>query len=226
MGSTVLLSRDGVVDEAIALTRLDGLAGVTMRALATRLGVTPMALYRHIADRDELIRLVADRIGSLVQPDVDPGAGWEQQVRAWATTQREVLRAHPGLAAWLMDNGPAGPQAYRLLELLASALAAGGFDDARVARGTALVMSWTFSRVAIEDNADTRARTGRAGRAGAFVAGLETLDPADHPTAARIGTDFFTLPVEEVFEEGLECIIAGFRPDQGSPGDTAVTEPR
>jgi AcrR family transcriptional regulator len=217
VGPLTTLSRDGIVDAAVDITRTEGLAKVTMRALATRFAVTPMALYRYLADRDELIRLVADRIGALVQPEMAPDATWDQRVRAWARTQRAVLRAHPGLAAWLMDNGPAGPEAYRLLELLARMLSDAGLDDARVVRGSALVMSWTFSRVAIEANADTRRRTRRPSRAAAFLAGLAQVDPASHPTAARIGPAFFTLPMEDLFDTGLDWIIAGLQADAARP---------
>ncbi|MFC6355922.1 TetR/AcrR family transcriptional regulator [Luethyella okanaganae] len=205
------LSREGIVDAALEITSTEGLAGVTMRAIAARFDVTPMALYRHIGDRDELIRLVADRIGALVQPDTAADASWDERARAWARTQRAVLRRYSGLASWLLDNGPAGPQAYRLLELLAAALAAAGFDDARIARGTALIMSWTFSRIAIEDNADVRGDERRPNRTKTFVTGLDALDPSTHPISARVGTEFFTLPMHEIFETGLDWIIAGLR---------------
>ena len=72
-------------------------------------------------------------------------------------------------------------------------------------------MSWTFSRVAIEDNADARRRTKRRNRARAFVAGLSEVDPAQYPTAARIGPEFFTLSMQEIFDLGLDSIIAGLR---------------
>ncbi|QSB16657.1 TetR/AcrR family transcriptional regulator C-terminal domain-containing protein [Natronosporangium hydrolyticum] len=213
---TTTLSRGSIVEAAVDITRTEGLAAVTMRAVATRFTVTPMALYRYVADRDELIRLTADRIGALIRPA--PAASWQDQVRAWAHAQRSVLRAHPGLAAWLMDNGPAGPEAYRLLESLARAFADAGLDDAHVVRGTAQVMSWTFSRVAIEDAADARHRAGRPGRTRAFLAGLDQIDPNSHPTAARIGPALFTLPMSELFESGLDSIIASLAAADPHPG--------
>lgn len=211
MAAPTTLTREGIVDAALDITRRDGLTAVTMRAVAARFGVTPMALYRHVADRDELVRLVADRVGAFVRPATPPDATWEERARAWASTQREVLRRHPGVAAWLIDNGPAGPEAYRLLELLGTALADAGFDDARIARGTALIMSWTFSRVAIEDGADARRRARSSNRAHAFVAGLADVDPVTHPIATRIGREFFTLPMQDVFDTGLTWILAGLR---------------
>lgn len=218
------LSRESIIEVALGITRAEGLRAVTMRAVAARLDVTPMALYRHVADRDELVRLVADRVGSLVLPDAHSDAPWDEQVRAWAIAQRRTLREHPGLASWLMENGPAGTQAYRLLELLAFALSVGGYNDAGVARGAALIMSWTFSRVAIEDKAAERQLAQHGNRARAFVAGMGDIDPTSHPTATRIGREFFTLSMQEIFDLGLESILAGLGtdiPTRGRPRPTA-----
>ncbi|MGO1315607.1 MAG: TetR/AcrR family transcriptional regulator [Cellulomonadaceae bacterium] len=209
MASVLTLDRDTIVDTALDITRQHGLSGLTMRALAARFDVTAMALYRHVADREALVRLVVNRVGALVQLAEDPRAAWQAHARAWAVTQRRILRQYPGVAAWLMDNGPAGPEAYRLLDALARALANADFDDETTARGTALIMSWTFSRVSIEDNADGRQAAERPDRAGTFVTGLEQIDPAEYPAAARIGRSFFTLGMEETFDTGLEWILAG-----------------
>ncbi|GLY32363.1 TetR/AcrR family transcriptional regulator C-terminal domain-containing protein [Kineosporia sp. NBRC 101731] len=201
------LTQDAIVQAALDISRTQGLPAVTMRAVGAHFGVTPMALYRHITDRPTLARLVADSIGTLVQPDAPATAAWEARVRAWALAQRSVLRAHPGTAAWLIENGPSGPHAYRLLEYLACALADAGLSDARIARGTALVMSWTFSRISIEDGAELAARRPR--RSQAFVEGLHAVDASTHPIATRIGPEFFALSGEVVFETGLDWIIAG-----------------
>ncbi|MFV0372635.1 TetR/AcrR family transcriptional regulator [Microbacterium sp.] len=203
------LSRDAIVDAALALTRADGLSAVTMRAVASRMHVTPMALYHHVGDRDGLVRLVADRVGSFIHPETDCVRDWQDRVRAWAGAQYATLREYPGVAAWLMDNGPAGPEAYRLLETLTGTLTDAGFSDSAVARIATLVMSWTFSRIAIEDNAAARERGPRRGRARAFVAGLTDIDPTTHPNAARVGVEFFTLPLRETFDGGIETILAG-----------------
>lgn len=213
------LNRESIVEAALAVTRSDGLDAVTMRALGNRLGVTAMALYRHVEGREELIRLTVDRIGSLTRLNLPTDASWQDRVRSWAFKQREVFRLHPGVAGWLMDNGPAGPQAYRVLDLLASALTDAGLDDARAARASALIMSWTFSRAAIEDNARARRRTQQPERTQAFLKGLETVSPDAYPSAARIGPELFTLTMREIFETGLDWIIAGIeKPDSTDPG--------
>lgn len=205
------LSRDLIVETALTIARTEGLPKATMRAVGSRLGVTPMALYRHLSDRDELNRLVVDRIGAAFALDCTPDADWEEKARSWARVQRAGLRDYPGVAAWLMDNGPAGANAYRILDILAAALTEAGFDDARVARGATLIMSWTFSRVAIEDNADLRRAAERSRRSGAFVSGLTDFDMADYPTASRIGAELFTLRMKEIFDTGIEAIITGLK---------------
>jgi AcrR family transcriptional regulator len=203
------LTRDGVVAAALDLAGESGLEAVTMHALGRRLGVTPMALYRHVGPHAELLRLVADRVGARIDPPMPPELPWDERARAWATTQRRVLRRYPGVAAWLIANGPTGPQAYRLLELLAAALVDGGLSDTETARGAALIMSWTFSRVVVEDNADRRRAT--PGRSEQFLEGLGRVDAATHPTASRVGPEFFTLPMEEIFRTGLDSILVGLR---------------
>ncbi len=201
--------RQSIVQAALDIARAEGLKAVTMRAVASRLKVTPMALYRHVADREELMTLVADRVGELVRPQPPAGAGWQDRARAWAVAERRVLRDYPGLAAWLMGNGPAGPQAYRLLEELVSALAEADFSDIEIAHGAVLIMSWTFSRVAIEDDAEARRDTDGDSRGRAFVAGLDTVDPSVHTTAARIGPVLFTLSMQDIFDRGLDSILLG-----------------
>ncbi|MGO1849158.1 TetR/AcrR family transcriptional regulator [Microbacterium sp.] len=209
--SSAALNRDLIVDTALAIVREDGLQKVTMRAVGSRLGVTPMALYRHIGDREELSRLVVDRIGAAFELDCAGEAPWDEKATSWARVQRRGLRQYPGVAAWLMDNGPAGRNAYRVLDLLAEALTEAGFDNAQVARGATLIMSWTFSRVAIEDNADLRKAARRPNRSREFVSGLSDFDPDDYPAASRVGTELFTLSMEEIFDVGLQSIIHGLK---------------
>jgi AcrR family transcriptional regulator len=174
--------RQSIVQAALDIARAEGLKAVTMRAVASRLKVTPMALYRHVADREELMTLVADRVGELVRPQPPAGAGWQDRARAWAVAERRVLRDYPGLA---------------------------DFSDIEIAHGAVLIMSWTFSRVAIEDDAEARRDTDGDSRGRAFVAGLDTVDPSVHTTAARIGPVLFTLSMQDIFDRGLDSILLG-----------------
>jgi AcrR family transcriptional regulator len=96
------LSRETVVDGALALARNDGMEGVTIRRLAQHLGVTPMALYWHFKNKDELLAGMADRVWGLVDSTADPALHWEDQLRALMKSLVGVLRAHSAVTPLLM----------------------------------------------------------------------------------------------------------------------------
>lgn len=150
-----------------------------------------------------------DAIGSEFSPDCAADADSREKVRSWGQVQRSNLRHYPGIAAWPMDNGPAGKHTYRILDILTAALSTGGFNDAQVARSATLIMSWTFSRIAIEDNADRRKASTNPDRARSFASGMSEVEPAVYPAATRVGEELFRLQMEEIFDLGLESIIHG-----------------
>lgn len=96
--SRATLDRDRVIDAAIALADDAGLEATSMRRLADALGVTPMALYKHVASRDELIDGMVDRV---VAGIAEPAAAgdWRDALRTRILAARAALRTH----AWAQD---------------------------------------------------------------------------------------------------------------------------
>lgn len=91
------LDRARVTSAGMILAAADGLDAVSMRALATRLDVVPMALYKHVSDKEDLIGGMVDAIVSgYAAPQ--PGLPWRDAVRARAMAAREAMLAHPWLA--------------------------------------------------------------------------------------------------------------------------------
>src|SRR5215210_6548531 len=88
------LSRDRVLRAAVALADEFGIESLNMRKLAQELGVVPMALYKHVANKDELIGGMVDVIVGEIQPSV-PGADWKSAVRHRILSARRALLAHP-----------------------------------------------------------------------------------------------------------------------------------
>jgi TetR/AcrR family transcriptional regulator, tetracycline repressor protein len=70
------LTKDAVVDQALELAERNGLDALTIRKLATELGVTPMALYWHFRSKEELLGGLVERVWSEIDVDVDPAAPW------------------------------------------------------------------------------------------------------------------------------------------------------
>src|SRR5271165_7308013 len=74
------LTKRAVVDRALELADAHGLDALTIRKLATELGVTPMALYWHFRSKEELLGGLVDRVWGEINVDVDPAARWPDQL--------------------------------------------------------------------------------------------------------------------------------------------------
>jgi AcrR family transcriptional regulator len=97
------LSKDEVVDAALALVDADGLASLTMRGLAERLGVNPMTLYLRYENKDALLAaMVARRLSSVRATDADGTV--EERLVSWALAVREQLRGLGNLLPALSDR--------------------------------------------------------------------------------------------------------------------------
>ena len=104
------MNRDRVVRAAIALADDGGLESLTMRNLAEKLGVVPMALYKHVANKDELLDAMVDVVFGEVA--FSTGAGWRTAMRARAISMREGMTRHPW-AVGLMEVRTPGPANLR-----------------------------------------------------------------------------------------------------------------
>jgi AcrR family transcriptional regulator len=85
------LTREAVVAEALAVISSGGVEALSMRALATRLGVVPGALYRHIRSKEQLYDLILDSVLAEVDRQADPSLTWAGQVTALVHRLRAVL---------------------------------------------------------------------------------------------------------------------------------------
>ncbi|MFC7876637.1 TetR/AcrR family transcriptional regulator C-terminal domain-containing protein [Isoptericola sp. NPDC057391] len=94
--------RDRLVRTAIEIADAEGLAAVSMRSVAARLGVETTAAYRHVQKKDELVMLMADAAyGEHAYPEAPPD-GWRPRLELYARTLWALHRAHP----WLAQLGP------------------------------------------------------------------------------------------------------------------------
>ena len=96
------LTRAGIVTAAVDLADAEGLAALSMRSVAQRLSVTPMSLYNHVANKEELLDGMVDAVFVEFYAPV-PGAEWRSELRRRALTAREALKRHPW-AVGLMDS--------------------------------------------------------------------------------------------------------------------------
>lgn len=89
-------SLEDLVDKAIELMAAEPDKPLSLNALAREAGITPMAIYRYAADRDELLQAVAERLLGDLNPKI-PRADWDVQLRAWAFAMRDYFLKNPAL---------------------------------------------------------------------------------------------------------------------------------
>jgi AcrR family transcriptional regulator len=141
-GRPRVLTEEEVLDAALEVAREQGIARLSMRAVARRLGVPPMTVYGYVASKEALDVLVIDRILSGVQiPSADVGP-WDERLRLLLIDARRVLVEQPNLgdghpavgggAIELLHRGAFGREASRLVTAVNDLLREGGFGDAHL----------------------------------------------------------------------------------------------
>jgi AcrR family transcriptional regulator len=116
---------------SLALADELGLTAVTMQAVADRLGVTPMALYRHVANKADLLDGVVERI-LLEVPLPDPADPWPERLGALARGTRQAALRHPQVFPLLLQRAAATPGARRTRDVVYAALREAGLAEADV----------------------------------------------------------------------------------------------
>ncbi len=121
------LSRERVVDEAIRLADAGGLDALTMRGLASALGVQAMSLYHHVPHKDALLDLMVDGVITEVQPPSSERP-WRQALRERATSLHAALVRHPWAPALIVSRVHTGPAMLDLVDATIGCLLAAGFS--------------------------------------------------------------------------------------------------
>jgi AcrR family transcriptional regulator len=138
------LTRERVVAEALTLISTDGAGALSMRALATRLGVVPGALYRHVRSKEQLHDLILDGVLAEVDCRTDPSLTWAGQVTVLAQRLRVVLENHPGIAGLLKARDPLSPHSLALAEAFLGPLHAAGMPSPQAALAYGLIYDYTL----------------------------------------------------------------------------------
>jgi AcrR family transcriptional regulator len=147
------LSRERIVAEAIALLDEEGVEALSMRALGQRLGAGATSLYRHVANKDELIELVVDEVyGELEVPEVtDPGA-WRLALHVTAHSLRQTGLRHMWMMNVLGQVGLnyLGPNVVDLTTRGLAILTTAGFDMQEATKAMSSVSSYVIGITSAE----------------------------------------------------------------------------
>jgi AcrR family transcriptional regulator len=128
VGRPAQIDRGAILAASLQLADEQGLAAVTMQAVAERLGVTPMALYRHVANKADLLDGVVESI-LLEVPLPDPAEAWPDRLRALALGTRAAALRHPQIFPLLLQRPAVTPGARRTRDVVYAALRDAGLAE-------------------------------------------------------------------------------------------------
>lgn len=133
-GRPAVISREGILTVALRIADQQGLQRLTMRRLGAELGVDPMAVYHHVADKAALFDGLIERVFSEV--DLPPRTGrWDHDLRAVARAARTTFLAHGEIVALIGTRPPVTQTAFDLVETITAILLDAGFTEQQAADG-------------------------------------------------------------------------------------------
>ena len=164
------------MDAALEVAARDGIERLSMRAVAAQVGVTVMALYRHVPSKEVLLDAMVGRMLAQVPLPVGP-APWQDQLRKVARELLGVARRYPTVLPLLLTRAYVAPEAVRLVQALYRTLADAGVPDSEIPRVERLFSTYTLGYVISAANNAFWADEGTAlnGRASAPTRRAEQL---------------------------------------------------
>jgi AcrR family transcriptional regulator len=123
----VPLTRERVLTTAVALADRGGIESLSMRKLAQALDVVPMALYRHVANKDELLNALVDVVVAEIDPPID-GADWKTALRARILSARRALLGHPWASRLMESRTTPTPVVLGYMDSMIGMFRTGGFS--------------------------------------------------------------------------------------------------
>ncbi|MFR9772051.1 MULTISPECIES: TetR/AcrR family transcriptional regulator [Nocardia] len=204
-GRPARISRAEILAAANSVIDAEGVAKLTMRRLATELGCTPMALYHHVRDKEDLLRLLLNEYADQVAwPDLPEEP--RERVRVAARAMHDVLAARPWIVEILTADDLLGVSALWVSESIVDGFVAGGLPLDRAAQAYRVIWHYTAGDLIVRARSARRAAEDRPTfRAQVFA----DLDADSFPRLAALGSDYLSLAAQDTYDLGLAALIDG-----------------
>lgn len=190
-----------------------GLTGLTMKAVAERLGVSVPGLYHHIEGKDDLMRLAAEYSAGRIELPKDRGQHWAVWLYEWADYNRDAFMAQPELLKQFIEGAIGADRTAATYETVLSRLVREGFSVAEALLAYSAVSEYAVGAAVIAIRERRAAAAGRPAMA-EFHRVLAQNDDDAFPHLRRMIADATTRP-SDGFHEGLMLILRGICEDRG-----------
>lgn len=209
MKAKVELSRSAIVERALEIADLEGIGAITVRRLATEFGVTPMALYWHVENKDELFAAMGQSFFAGLE--VPAQGTWQQRLRAITHALVDAMRRHPGSAHLAPAQTLACEDGRAMTEQALSVLRDAGFtleqttNIARTAMQTAMMLVIDQAGAEVGVAAEERAAVIEGKRKA-----IAQLSPERYPNLVLCADALTCVPdVDGYFDFGIDLYVSG-----------------
>jgi AcrR family transcriptional regulator len=211
------LTRDRIVEAAVALADAEGFESLSMRNLAAELGAAPMALYRHVANKEDLLDGMIDIVfGEIRDPSV--GGSWKSELRRRGISAREALLRHQWAIGRMEDRMDPGPASAEHHNATMGCLREAGFTFRDAVHAYSVLDSYTYGFALQEKTSPFETPEESAEMARTTVGDTGAQYPYLAEVVVELGKSGYDYAEE--FEFGLDLILDGLevlpRPPQGA----------
>jgi TetR/AcrR family tetracycline transcriptional repressor len=199
-----VLSEEQILETALSLIRREGVEKLSMRTLAARLRVTPMAIYYYVPHKEALLDLVVDAVYSLIPTPAPDPTRWQAQMKAYALAAKQLLDAYPGLSRVIIER-PDSKAAHAIARYGIDLLLSAGFATREAALALATYQAYLFgvysAQRPLAPSTPTKQQPAR--RKSVKLAAVE----ADRTDA--VARELRELRMEDMLDYGIDAIIEG-----------------
>jgi AcrR family transcriptional regulator len=197
-----------VLQGAVAVADAGGIAALTIRSLAAELGVKPMAVYHHVANKEEILDGIVDLVFSEIElPTI--GGEWHSEMRRRAASAREAMRRHPWAIGLVETRTSPGWATLKHHDAVIGTLRAGGFSVEMTAHAFALIDAFVYGFALSEATLPFNGPDTVPEVAEQMMA---QFSPEDYPHLVEFSVEHVMKPgydYSQEFEFGLSVILDG-----------------
>jgi AcrR family transcriptional regulator len=208
------LSREQIVQAAIAIADAEGLEAVSLRNVANKLRAGPMRLYTYTSTKEGLLDLMVDEVYAEIVRAGTPSGDWRRALRTFAERRRSAAQRHPWFAELLGGRPHLGPNALAHLEAALAALSRGGRSDIdAVLTALQTVDAYVIGSLRSEAaEAKARRESGidkRQWQLASYPYLQNMLSSGDYPMLTKVMREAAHPTPEKAFQRGLDAVLDG-----------------
>ncbi|GHO88092.1 TetR/AcrR family transcriptional regulator [Dictyobacter formicarum] len=201
------LTRQGIIDAALAILREEGLHKVTMRRIAEALDTGPASLYVYVRNTTDLHVQILDALLAAATSPLTVEGTWRDRLKQVLMRYTSVLFNYPEIARMTLTMHPSGPNYLALLEQLLALLKEGGMPDREAAWVVDLLLLYATA-TAVEQST-RQSSSVAADEDSVLVAAITTIDASVYPHIAQLGNELFSGSGPDRFAWGIDVLLSG-----------------